>query len=59
MQHFQDMPDDRYGHKFQILQAKNSENITSATVDGSDKWNMDSLTQGLHDEISTIYNACA
>ena len=34
-------------------------NITSATVDGSDTWNMDSLTQGLHDEISTICNACA
>ena len=36
-------------------------NITSGTVDGSDinKWNMDSLTQGLHDKISTICNACA
>jgi len=52
--------DDRYGYEFRILQAENSEkNITSATVDGSDKWNMDSLTQGLHDEISTICNACA
>ena len=34
-------------------------NITSTTVDGCDNENMDSLTQGLHDEISTMCNACA
>ena len=60
VQHLQDIRDDQYGYEFRILQAENSEkNITSATVDGSDNGNIDSLTQDLHDEISTICNACA
>jgi hypothetical protein len=34
--HLQDVREDRYGYKLRMLQAKNSENIMSATIDGSD-----------------------
>ena len=34
--HLQDVREDRYGYELRILQAKNSENIMSATIDGSD-----------------------
>ena len=60
VQHLQDvMIDMVMSFEFCKLRILKKTSRAQVAVGGSDKWNMDSLTQGLHDEISTICNACA